>query len=100
MRQLADCRYAGQGYEVRFDAPAGAVDDAWVGRARRRASTEAHEAEYGHRFDAEIEIINIRAVGIGRVTELQVSEIEAASGDASTRTDARARGHLRRRRRG
>ena len=30
MRRLADCRYAGQGYEVRFDVPAGAVDDAWV----------------------------------------------------------------------
>ena len=82
VRQLADCRYAGQGYEVRFDAPAGAVDDAWV-EELKEGFHRAHEAEYGHRFDAEIEIINIRAVGIGRVTELQVSEIEAASGDAS-----------------
>ena len=30
VRRLADCRYAGQGYEVRSDVPAGAVDDSWV----------------------------------------------------------------------
>ena len=42
VRRLADCRYAGQGYEVRFDVPAGAIDDAWVealrGRSTRRTS--------------------------------------------------------------
>ena len=59
-RRLADCRYAGQGYEVRFDVPAG--------RGRRRPGSSelaeafhaAHEREYGHRFDAEIEIVNVR----------------------------------------
>jgi 5-oxoprolinase (ATP-hydrolysing) len=43
----------------------------------------AHEAEYGHRFDAEIEIINIRAVGIGRVEELRPVELEQGNGDPS-----------------
>ena len=70
MRRLADCRYAGQGYEVRTEVPAGAVDDAWVEELKERFHA-AHEPEYGHRFDAPIEIINIRAVGIGRVDELQ-----------------------------
>ena len=82
VRRLADCRYAGQGYEVRFDAPPGAVNDAWVDELKE-GFHRAHEAEYGQRFDAEIEIINIRAVGIGRVTELRVSEVGAASGDIS-----------------
>ena len=50
--------------------PAGAVDDAWVEALEERFH-DAHEAEYGHRFDAPIEIINIRVVGIGRVDELQ-----------------------------
>src|SRR3989454_8333664 len=27
VRRLADCRYAGQGYEVRFDVPPGVIDD-------------------------------------------------------------------------
>ena len=62
MRRLADCRYAGQGYEVRFDVPAGDLDDNWIEELRRRFH-RAHEAEYGHRFDAKIEVVNIRVVG-------------------------------------
>lgn len=80
VRRLADCRYAGQGYEVRTEAPAGAVDDAWVAELAERFHT-AHEAEYGHRFDAPIEIINIRAVAIGRVDELAAVEVERGDGD-------------------
>lgn len=82
VRRLADCRYAGQGYEVRFDVPAGAVTDAWVEEVREGFHA-AHEAEYGHRFDAEIEIINIRAVGIGRIAELNLNEVETSTGDIS-----------------
>jgi 5-oxoprolinase (ATP-hydrolysing) len=81
VRRLADCRYAGQGYEVRFDVPAGEMDDAWV-EELKEAFHQAHEREYGHRFEAEIEIVNIRAVGIGRIEELGWSEIEAGEADA------------------
>lgn len=80
VRRLADCRYAGQGYEVRTEAPAGAVDDAWVAELAERFHA-AHEAEYGHRFDAPIEIINIRAVAVGRVDELTAVELERGDGD-------------------
>jgi 5-oxoprolinase (ATP-hydrolysing) len=83
VRRLADCRYVGQGYEVRFDLPAGAIDEAWTA-AVAEAFHRAHEAEYGHRFDAEIEIVNIRAIGIGRIEELRWAELEGATdGDAS-----------------
>jgi 5-oxoprolinase (ATP-hydrolysing) len=82
VRRLADCRYSGQGYEVRTEAPAGAVDDAWVEELKERFH-RAHEAEYGHRFDALIEIINIRAVAIGRVDELEATELEPSDGDPS-----------------
>jgi 5-oxoprolinase (ATP-hydrolysing) len=82
IRRLADCRYAGQGYEVRTEVPAGAVDDAWVEELKERFH-RAHEAEYGHRFDAPIEIINIRAVAIGRVDELTAPELEPGDGDPS-----------------
>jgi 5-oxoprolinase (ATP-hydrolysing) len=80
IRRLADCRYAGQGYEVRTEVPGGAVDDAWVKELKERFHA-AHELEYGHRFDAPIEIINIRVVGIGRVDELQAADIERGDGD-------------------
>jgi 5-oxoprolinase (ATP-hydrolysing) len=77
--RFADCRYAGQGYEVRFEAPPGAIDGAWITRAAD-AFHLAHEREYGHRFDAEIDIVNVRVVGIGLVPALEWPEIETADG--------------------
>ena len=82
VRRLADCRYAGQGYEVRFDVPAGAIDDAWVEQLHE-AFHQAHEAEYGHRFDAAVEVVNIRVVGVGRVDPPRRSELAASDGDPS-----------------
>ena len=75
------------------------IDDAWV-EELGEGFHAAHEAEYGQRFDAAIEIINVRVVGIGRVDELR---LERARGRA-TATRARAlthgaRGGVRRRRR-
>jgi 5-oxoprolinase (ATP-hydrolysing) len=65
---------------VRFDVPAGQVDDAWVERLKEGFHA-AHEAEYGHRFDAEIEIVNVRVVGVGRIAELEWAEVEPADVD-------------------
>jgi len=82
VRRLADCRYAGQGYEVRTEVPPGSVDEGWVEELQVRFHA-AHEAEYGHRFDAAIEIVNVRVVAIGRVDELQPPELERGDGDPS-----------------
>lgn len=70
VRRLADARYEGQGYEIRFAVPDGEITPEWL------AETEAlfhaaHEAEYGHRFkDSEVELVNIRVEAIGKVDEL------------------------------
>lgn len=70
VRRLADARYEGQGYEIRFAVPDGQITPEWL------AETEAlfhaaHEAEYGHRFkDSEVELVNIRVEAIGKVDEL------------------------------
>jgi 5-oxoprolinase (ATP-hydrolysing) len=82
VRRLADCRYAGQGYEVRTEVPPGSVDEGWVEELQVRFHA-AHEAEYGHRFDAAIEIVNVRVVAIGRVDELRPPELERGDGDPS-----------------
>ena len=82
VRRLADCRYAGQGYEVRFDVPAGEIDAAWLDELGDRFH-RAHEAEYGHRFDAEIELVNIRTVAIGHVPDLEPERLGRGDGDAS-----------------
>ncbi|GAA1668025.1 N-methylhydantoinase A [Citricoccus zhacaiensis] len=67
---LADARYEGQGYEIRFDVPEGPVDAAWLVRAEE-AFHEAHFEEYGHRFkDGTVEIVNIRVEASGLMDEL------------------------------
>ncbi len=80
IRRLADCRYGGQGYEVRFDVPAGDIDDQWIVDLAQ-GFHHAHETEYGHRFDQAVEIINIRVIGVGRIPELQWPEIDAGTDD-------------------
>ena len=76
----ADCRYRGQGYEVRFEVPGGPIDEGWTERTAD-AFHLAHEREYGQRFDAEIDVVNVRVTGVGLVPELAWPEIEAGSGE-------------------
>jgi N-methylhydantoinase A/oxoprolinase/acetone carboxylase beta subunit len=76
VQRIAECRYLGQGYELRVDAPAGAVDDAWAAKVRADFH-DIHEREYSRRFeDSDIEIPNIRVRGIGLTPPLKTPEIE------------------------
>lgn len=71
LTRLADCRYEGQGYEVRFEVPDGDISDAWVTETVE-AFHAAHEREYGHRFKTgRVEIVNIRVVGVGVMDDLE-----------------------------
>jgi len=55
--RFADCRFAGQGYEVGVPAPR---DDP---AALREAFLVAHRARYGYADDgADVEVVNVRAV--------------------------------------
>jgi N-methylhydantoinase A/oxoprolinase/acetone carboxylase beta subunit len=76
IQRIAECRYLGQGYELRVDAPAGAVDDAWADKLRADFH-DIHEREYSRRFEeSDIEIPNIRVRGIGLTPALRTPEIE------------------------
>ncbi len=56
--RYAYMRYAGQGYEVRVDLPAGPIDDAYAGRAME-AFAAAYERHYGYRdHRARIEAVD------------------------------------------
>ena len=60
----ADFRYVGQEYQINCDMPAGKADKAAV----RTAFDAAYLRQYGHANpDAKIEIVTIRAMGIGRL---------------------------------
>ena len=91
IQRIADCRYLGQGYELRVDAPSGAVDDAWAEQIRADFH-DIHEREYSRRFEEQdIEIPNIRVRGIGLMPDLTAPEIEA--GDESPADALRHEGH-------
>ena len=89
--RYAECRYQGQGYEVRAPAPSGAVDESFV--EDLRASFErAHRREYGSVFaEKDVEVVNLCVSGVGRIEDPAPSEIPtgAATPPASARTDMR-----------
>jgi N-methylhydantoinase A/oxoprolinase/acetone carboxylase beta subunit len=87
IQRVADCRYLGQGYELRVDVGSGAIDDDWVEKTRRDFH-DIHEREYSRRFeDSDIEIPNVRVRGIGLMPPLNVPEVESgeSSPDAALR---------------
>jgi N-methylhydantoinase A/oxoprolinase/acetone carboxylase beta subunit len=76
IERVADCRYLGQGYELRVDVEPGVIDDDWVEKVRHDFH-DIHEREYSRRFeDSDIEIPNVRVRGIGLMPKLQVPEVE------------------------
>ena len=81
LQRLADCRYEGQGYEVRFEVPPGPIDDAWVEELTERFH-QAHETEYGHRFaTGDVDIINIRVTAVGQIDDLPAPSVDTGAGD-------------------
>jgi N-methylhydantoinase A/oxoprolinase/acetone carboxylase beta subunit len=78
VQRFTECRYAGQGYEIRDEAPLGTVDDAWVAEVTERFH-QVHEREYANAFrDSEVELVNIGVIGVGRIVEPEVPEVRAA----------------------
>jgi N-methylhydantoinase A len=68
-----DCRYVGQGYELRIPLPDGRFDPEVLDEFHR-----LHEQEYGHAFRDPIEIVNLRVTATGRRARV---ERLPASGD-------------------
>jgi N-methylhydantoinase A/oxoprolinase/acetone carboxylase beta subunit len=82
IQRVADCRYLGQGYELRVDVGSGAIDDAWVEKARGDFH-DIHEREYSRRFEeSDIEIPNVRVRAIGLMPPLATPETERGSESA------------------
>jgi N-methylhydantoinase A len=85
-----DCRYMGQGYELRVPLPDGRYTDDALETFR-----QLHEQEYGHAFPSPVEVVNLRVTAIGvrpKVERVPVSEgtLEQASlgeGDGVFRVD-------------
>ena len=79
--RAADCRYKGQGYELRVAVPAGKVTCDTVAAIAHNFH-EAHEKEFGRAFgDNDVEIVNIRVLGIGRIPELSWPKVKSGGTD-------------------
>ncbi|WP_122818560.1 hydantoinase/oxoprolinase family protein [Nocardioides pantholopis] len=83
LERSVDCRYVGQGYELRVAAPAGEIDEAWV-QQTAEAFHEAHGRTYSQRFDDKpVQLVNIRVTGVGAVPHVRIAEIERGGEDAA-----------------
>jgi N-methylhydantoinase A/oxoprolinase/acetone carboxylase beta subunit len=76
IQRVADCRYLGQGYELRVDVEPGGIDHEWAENVRT-SFHDIHEREYSRRFEeSDIEVPNIRVRGIGLMPRLETPEVE------------------------
>jgi N-methylhydantoinase A len=75
--RYADCRYLGQGYELRVPFDDGPLDEEALHRCWKRFH-ELHAEEYGHAFpDSPIELINVRVIARGRLPKLPAFSVAA-----------------------
>ena len=67
----ADCRYVGQGYELRARIPDGTVTEENVQQVWENFH-QIHEEEYGHRFtENPIELVSLRVAGVGKMPKIE-----------------------------
>jgi N-methylhydantoinase A len=86
----ADVRYAGQAWEVRVDAPAGAIDAAAAAEIVRRFH-RAYERAYGYHYEGQqrVEIINFAVSGFGRIERPRLRAQLGSGSAADARTGVR-----------
>ncbi len=83
-----DCRYVGQGYELRVTLPDGPFTEEALEQFHG-----LHEREYGSAYGDPIEIVNARVTAIGRRPTLD--SLPVASGDLGAALVGESEGHFR-----
>jgi N-methylhydantoinase A len=71
-----DCRYVGQGYELRIPLPEERFTPESLEEFHR-----LHEQEYGHAFRDPIEIVNLRVTANGKRPRIEQLPVSATGGD-------------------
>ena len=83
MNYQVDLRYHRQGYEFPID-----VDLKWLERREGfeemvRLFKQVHQQNYGFNIDHEIEVVNLRIVGLGVVPKLELPKLKTSRSQAS-----------------
>ena len=70
--RIAECRYVGQGFELRVEVPEGPFT-AETAAAVAKAFFSVHRTEYGHAFeDQAVELVTLRVIGTARADTLRL----------------------------
>ncbi|MGF7007885.1 hydantoinase/oxoprolinase family protein [Aminobacter sp. BE322] len=82
---VAECRYQGQGFELRATMPEGPVTQA------NKSSVvtsfhDQHQLDYGYSYrDAEVELITLRAIGKASIERIGIPKIKPTDGSSIDR---------------
>ncbi|MFG6102976.1 hydantoinase/oxoprolinase family protein [Leptothoe sp. EHU-05/26/07-4] len=70
LQRFADCRYVGQGYELRAQVPGSILDETALQSVWQQFH-DLHTAEYGHAFpENPVELVTLRVTGTGPMPKL------------------------------
>ena len=87
IERSADLRYDGQAFEVRADAPDGAIDGTFC-EAVVGAFHDAHEALYDYSYrdrpDQSVEWVNLRVTGVGAIKRPELVELDPIGSPTSS----------------
>jgi N-methylhydantoinase A len=78
-----DVRYFRQGYEFALEVTPEALSNGGGMRDLEDRFGVIHERLYGFRLEAQVELVNLRAVGIGEVVKLEFPKFEPEGAEAS-----------------
>ena len=74
--RIAECRYVGQGFELRVEVPAGRFTAETAQEVARRFLT-VHRTEYGHAFeDQAVQTVTLRVIGSSASETLKLPPLE------------------------
>ena len=77
---FAECRYQGQGFELRAEMPVEKLTHDNVKLIEKNFHAE-HERDYGWRFDdVEVEIVTVRVIGTAKVEKLKWPRLQNGNG--------------------
>ena len=79
--RIAECRYQGQGFELRAEIPTGKLNADTINQLAANFHA-AHEKDYGHAFEeTPIEVITLRVVGSAATDKIHWPELEKDSSE-------------------
>ena len=83
IQRVADCRYEGQGYEMRVPVVGGPVTEETIEKLKESFHV-THKKQFGRSYrQVAVEIVNIRVIGTGAIEDLEAVKAPQGTADAT-----------------